>query len=196
MTDAGAPHPAGLSDPDHGLRLRAWRDEDAGALAAAWAVPDVRGASRAPADRSTAAAARWIAGAGTRAASGLAVDLAVSPLDGDDLWGEVGVVRRRLRAPAEHGGPTREQVVWEVGWWVLPERRGRGVATAAVRLLGTWAGPALGIGAWVARIAPDHGASQRVAAAAGLTRRGRFDAEHELWAGPLPPPPGRPSDRV
>ena len=64
------------------------------------------------------------------------------------------------------------------------------------RLLGTWAGPALGIGAWVARIAPDHGASQRVAAAAGLTRRGRFDAEHELWAGPLPPPPGRPSDRV
>ncbi len=52
--------------------------------------------------------------------------------------------------------------------------------------LGTWAGPALGIGAWVARIAPDHVASQRVAAAVGMTRRGRFDADHELWAGPVP----------
>ncbi|MGI8938098.1 MAG: GNAT family N-acetyltransferase [Iamia sp.] len=182
-----------LVAPTAGIRLRPWGEADAGALVAAWHRPDIAGRSRGSDDRSLAAAARWIAGAEARAAAGLAVDLVVGPLEGDAVWGEVGVVRRQLRAAGQD--PDVVRTVWEVGWWVVPTERGRGLASAAVALLGAWAGGALDITGWVARIEPTNRASHVVARAAGMVRRGRFDADHDLWAGAVPgspPVPGGP----
>lgn len=164
------------------FRLRPWGPDDAPALVAAWAVPDVADRSRAPGDRSIEAAARWIDGAEVRVAAGLAVDLVVAPSVGPAVWGEVGLVRRRWR-PADGGD---ERTVHEVGWWVLPEHRGQGLAAAATGVLGRWARAELGVVTWVARIGPAHLASQRVADRLGLARRGRFDDDHDLWVGPVP----------
>ncbi len=172
-----------LVDRSAGLRLRPWHPAEAAVLVEAWATPDIAGRARAGADRSLEGAARWIRGAAARASAGLAIDLVIAPLDGTAVWGEVGLVRRRLRSS---GGSSLERTVWEVGWWVLPAERGRGRAARAVTRLGTWAGPALGVEAWVARIEPGNVASARVAEAVGLTRRGGFDAGRDLWAGPLP----------
>lgn len=183
-----------LVAPTAGFRLRPWGEADAAALVAAWDRPDIAGRSRGSDDRSPAAAARWIAGAEARAATGLAVDLVIAPLAGDAVWGEVGVVRRRLRAAGQH--PDVVRTVWEVGWWVVPSERGRGLASAAVVRFGAWAGGALDITGWVARIEPTNRASHAVARAAGLARRGRFDADHDLWAGAVPGSQARPEGPV
>jgi RimJ/RimL family protein N-acetyltransferase len=100
--------------------LRPWRAADAETLAAAWADPDIARWTAVPEDRSVEAAARWIGGWDERRRRGLALDLVVTPADDDAVvWGEVGVAF--VTDP-----PT-------MGWWVRPDARGRGVATAAVR---------------------------------------------------------------
>ena len=61
----------------------------------------------------------------------------------------------------------------EIGYWVAAEARGRGVATAAVRLLGRWAfelEPTLH--RLELRAAVENPASSRVAEKAGFTREG------------------------
>lgn len=189
-----------LVDREAGFRLRPWEADDAGALVEAWSTPDVAGTARGLAgDASPAAAAQWISGAAVRARAGLAIDLVVGPVEGPEVWGEVGLVRRRFRPAGGDVAPS--QVVWEVGWWILPGQRGRGLARAAVARLGSWAEPALGVEAWVARIDPGNPASQRVAEGLGLVRGGRFDPSHDLWVGPVwvgpvpgsQPPAGPPS---
>jgi ribosomal-protein-alanine N-acetyltransferase len=162
-----------LSDDAHRTRLRPWRDEpgDASALAAAWRDPSVVGASRVPSDPTPVGARRWIAGEGERRRRGLALDLVISPLDGDQVWGEVGL--RGFDAAVRRA---------EIGWWLAPAVRGRGVAAVAVGLLATWAlAPPLGLRQVWARIEPDNPASVRVAAAAGLRRLGAAGA-HDIWS--------------
>lgn len=171
-----------LTDGTGRFRLRPWIPSDAPSLVAAWSVPDIARRSRPPGERSRALADRWIAGAELRRATGLVTDLVIAPPSGPEVWGEVGLVRRRWRG--SDGSP--ERTVWELGWWVLPAHRGRGLAEAASTVLGGWAGPALGLAAWVARIEPGNVASQRVATRLGLEQRGRFDDHHDLWSGPLP----------
>lgn len=173
------PDPA-LVDPTAGLRLRRWRVEDAPALAAAWAVGDIGEQAAPPGTASVADAERWIAGTDVRLREGLALDLVVAPATGPDaVWGEVGLSRLRLRA-----GPA-ERHEWDVGWWVRPERRGRGVATAAARLLVAWATTDLGLGRVVARIERGAAASEAVATRAGLGRLGPAGGAHDLWGGPV-----------
>jgi RimJ/RimL family protein N-acetyltransferase len=167
--------PLPLIDATAGIALRAWRADDAPALAAAWADPDVARWATVPGERSLAAAARWIGGAPLRAGTGASVDLVVGPVDGAEVWGEVGVARLRLRADGD------ERTVWDVGWWVVASQRGRGVARAAVALLAGWASSDGGLTPLVARIAPGHLASEAVATGAGFTRRGPFDPGHDLW---------------
>jgi RimJ/RimL family protein N-acetyltransferase len=158
-----------------GVRLRAWRDDpdDVAALVAAWMDPSVARANPVPSDPSPAAARRWIAGEPERRLRGLALDLVISPFDGDDVWGEVGL--RGFDVAVRRS---------EIGWWLGPEARGRGVAAAAVDLAATWAlGEPLGLRQVWARVAPDNVASSRVAAAAGFRLLGHAGGG-EVWARP------------
>ena len=59
-----------------------------------------------------------------------------------------------------------------VGYWLVPEARGRGIATRAVRLLARWAFDSLGVARLELTCGPDNEASQRVAARCGFTREG------------------------
>ena len=60
----------------------------------------------------------------------------------------------------------------QVGYWVRREARGRGVATAALRLAAGYAFEARGVGRLQLTTHPANRASQRVARRAGFTREG------------------------
>lgn len=138
---------------------------------AAWADPAVVGASPVPADATPHGARRWICGESQRRARGLALDLVIGPLDGDPVWGEVG-----LRGFDMAVGRA------EIGWWLAPDARGRGVASAAVDRLATWAlGPPLDLRQVWARIGRTNRASAGVAAAAGFRRLGAAGAT-DIWS--------------
>jgi [ribosomal protein S5]-alanine N-acetyltransferase len=140
---------------------------------AAWLDPSVAGVNPVPADRSPGAARRWIAGESERRLRSLALDLVISPYDGDIVWGEVGL--SRFDAAMRRA---------EIGWWLAPEARGRGVAAPAVDLVATWAlAEPLGLRQVWARIDPDNAASSGVAAAAGFRLLGRTGGGG-VWARP------------
>ena len=118
-------------------------------------------------------ARRWIVGESERRVRGLALDLVISPLDDEAVWGEVGL--RGFDAAVRRA---------EIGWWLAPEARGRGVAAVAVHLVTAWAlGPPLVLRQVWARIDPDNVASARVAAGAGFRLLGRAGGG-DVWARP------------
>jgi RimJ/RimL family protein N-acetyltransferase len=132
------------------------------ALVAAWRDPSVARASPIPADASSDGARRWICGESQRRDRGLALDLVIGPLGDDRVWGEVG-----LRGFDMAVGRA------EIGWWLAPAVRGRGVASAAVGMLAAWAlAPPLALRQVWARVGRSNQASARVAAAAGFRRLG------------------------
>jgi RimJ/RimL family protein N-acetyltransferase len=61
---------------------------------------------------------------------------------------------------------------WTVGYWLLPEARGQGLATRAVRLIGAWAFRDLGVTEVRLVTDPANVASQRVAERGGYRRNG------------------------
>ena len=137
------------------VAMRPWRKADADALVAAWADPDIAHWTAVPEDRSVEAAVRWIGGWDERRRRGLALDLVVTPA-GDEtaVLGEVGA--SFLTTPPA------------VGWWVLPEARGRGVASRAVRLFVTVIMAGGRVNELVAEVDPANPASRAVARHAGF----------------------------
>ena len=59
-----------------------------------------------------------------------------------------------------------------VGYWLLPEARGKGLATRAVRLVSSWAFGDLGLARIGLLTEPSNLASQRVAERSGFRREG------------------------
>ena len=137
--------------------LRPWAPADAQALAAAWAEPDIARWTAVPADRSLAAAARWIEGWDVRRQRGLALDLVIVHV------GQPGVVLGEVGAVFVTRPP-------QMGWWLLPAARGQGLATRAVRLFADRLREA-GVPELTADVDPANRASIAVATAANLTLR-------------------------
>lgn len=145
--------------PDPPLRsgelvLRPWRPDDAPALVAAWADPEIQRWTAVPPVADGAYAARWIAGWEARRRAGLSLDLVVDVAG--EVAGEVGLSSRDLDAATV-----------ALGWWVAPTLRGRGFATAAVGLVAEWCRAELGLEPR-AVVDPANRASAAVALAAGL----------------------------
>jgi RimJ/RimL family protein N-acetyltransferase len=141
------------------------------ALVAAWCDPSVARVSPVPTDASPDAARRWICGESQRRERGLALDLVIGPIGDDTVWGELG-----LRGFDMAVGRA------EIGWWLAPAVRGRGLASAAVGLLAAWAlHPPLGLRQVWARVGHANPASARVAAAAGFRRLGTAGGS-DIWS--------------
>jgi RimJ/RimL family protein N-acetyltransferase len=175
-----------LVDLDRSVRLRPWRlgDEDVAALLAAWHDPDIGAGNPVPAEATAERARRWIAGEPERRARALALDLVIGPTGGRE--------RDRVDAGAEPGGAVWGEVGLrgfdpvagraEVGWWLAPHARGRGVAPVALNLLTSWAlRPPLGLRQVWARMDPANAAAARVASAAGFRLLGRAGGA-DIWA--------------
>lgn len=112
-------------------------------------------------------ARRWISGDADRRARGLSLDLVVE-LAGE-VVGEVGLAALDLVAGTA-----------ELGWWVAPSHRRRGVATRAARTLAAWAVEELAVHAVIARCHRDNPASGAVARAAGFECTGAV-GDVEVW---------------
>jgi RimJ/RimL family protein N-acetyltransferase len=68
----------------------------------------------------------------------------------------------------------------EIGYWLLPEGRGQGRATRALRLVSGWALGQLGIARLELSTSPDNVASQRVAERSGFQREGVLRSYREI----------------
>lgn len=135
---------------DDVITLRSWRESDVPAQLAAFRDPVFeRHSDWAPETEAAALAALHTASQ---------LDLAI--VDGCD---------------AVLGGVSLHSIVdgrAGIGYWLVPEARGRGVASRAVRLLSRWAFDSLGVARLELTCGPDNVASQRVAERCGFTREG------------------------
>lgn len=107
------------------------------------------------------------------------------PLAGAGPVGGTGPVADAVLGEVGLGSVEHERRRAEVGWWLAPAHRGRGLAAAAARLLVGWAlaDPPAGAGlvqVW-ARIPLDNTDSHRVARAAGLVALGEA-AGSRIWS--------------
>lgn len=155
------------------LGLRPWGNgaTDAEALTRAWHDPDIARWTRVPPEPSEAFADRWIRAEGDRRGAGTSIDLVLTPFgEVDTVLGEVGLVVL---------DPTRRWA--EVGYWLFPEARGAGRASAALGLLAGWALGDLGLQRLIAQVRPGNAASERVAEKAGFDLAGRLDDGVAVW---------------
>jgi RimJ/RimL family protein N-acetyltransferase len=153
--------PLPLPDPelaDDAIRLRPPTAADVGAIAAACQDPDIQHFTFVPVPYAEEDARAWVAAAPAVRGAGTALNLLAVDRADDTVLGAVGLLR-----------PDRDARSVEIGYWVAPDARGRGVATRAVRLLAPWALDTLRL----ARVALDvdvpNAASRAVARRAGFT---------------------------
>lgn len=161
-----------LVDEATGIGLRAWgRAGDAEALVAAWIDREVARWTAVPVDRSAAAAQAWIGGEAQRRAEGSTIDLAVADLrNHDSVLGEVGLV------------VIDEEQRWaEAGWWLTPSARGRGIASAALDLLVTWASAKFDLALLCARTDPFNPRAGCVAERARFVLAGTSADGSQVW---------------
>jgi len=169
--------PVTLSAP--GVLLRPWRPEDADACTAACQDPAIQRWTTVPVPYLPEHGAGFTATSPQRWAEGLASFAVVDP-DSGELLGAHGFVDRP--------GPG----VVEIGYWIAPGARGRGVATTATRLVAEWALRDLGEHRVEWRAEVGNTGSRRVAEACGFTvegvLRGRLDVRgqwRDAWVGGL-----------
>jgi [ribosomal protein S5]-alanine N-acetyltransferase len=148
----------GISDEVIRLRLRT--DADNPAIVAACRDPDIARFTRVPDDYDETTAAEWAAESKRQREAGEGLHLIVADANGDDLLGSIGM---RMA-----GGDGR----WDLGYWLAPQARERGVMTRAVRLLTRWAFDNLPVERIEITIEPENSASRAVAERAGYTFEG------------------------
>ncbi len=172
---SGAPEPLprpGQELADGVIRLRDWTSAD---------LPCVRAGT----GGGEAEAVAWIERQQRRLGAGLGMSLAIVRSDEDTAVGYVGLLRRpkletgileREGEPPPAGTPSlafRPQPGnVGIGYWLLEEARGRGLATRAVSLLSRWALGAGGLVRIEALVEADNRASLRVVVRAGFRREG------------------------
>jgi RimJ/RimL family protein N-acetyltransferase len=154
--------------------LRDWRDSDAPALAPVCGEWDVCAFTSVPWTYSEADALAWIERQRHKRAAGTVPALAIQGRDDDRALGNVNLTRH---------DDDREAAI---GYWLVPEARGQGLATAAASLLIDWRLESLPLERIELAILPENQASQRVAARLGATPEGIRDQSHEaegrMWA--------------
>jgi len=146
---------------DGRITLRPWTEADVPAVTRAYADADMQRWMEIPATFEEEYARQYLEGREESRRLGQTLEMAIADARTLAMLGSVGLVA--FDAVHRRG---------EVGYWVAPEGRGRGVATAAVRLLSTAAFEQLDLIRLDLIAAVGNAASQRVAEKAGFTREG------------------------
>ncbi|MCL8251199.1 GNAT family N-acetyltransferase [Aeromicrobium fastidiosum] len=158
------------------LRLRPFTDADLSRIAEACSDPLTRHfLSNLPQPYSTTTARAYVDDCVWQAATGAKATWAVADRDTDDLLGNVAVMDLQGLA-ADHG---------EIGYWLHPDARGRGVMTEATKLVVDHALDPDGLDRrrLTLHAAVDNPASNAVARAAGFTLFGTQRAAERLGDG-------------
>ena len=142
--------------------LRGWSKADVSAIVAACQDLEIaRFSPVIPSPYGENDALEWLTGQSATRGAGQALELAVTSGESGEVLGAVGLSNVEL-----------SQLRSGVGYWLAPEARGHGYATAAVRALARWAFEQLGLGRLELVTHPDNVASQRVAERCGFVREG------------------------
>ena len=150
-------------DPDHPepVVLRAFQESDVEAYLAGCNDPEAQRWLPLPVPYSRELAVAWCTGGAERLRlDGEGLHLAVSTAD-DELLGDVSLKRTQWG-----------EGITEVGYWLLPGARGRGIATRACRELSVWALSDERFFRVELTVSPGNDASQRVAVKAGFSYEG------------------------
>ena len=169
MYDPRVSHPIVLPDPplsDGRVTLRGWRLSDVPQIVAMCSEPDVIRFTSVPVPYDADDARLWLDLHPARLAAGDGAAFAITE-GGDEL--PVGSIGVRVM---------HDQGIAETGYHVVEARRGRGLATAALRLVARWTFAELPVARLQLTTHLDNPGSQRVAEKAGFTREGVLRA----WA--------------
>ena len=161
MPDEPLPYP----DPplnDGRIGLRRWREADVDCIRLAGTDPDIPKGTTVPATFTPAEGLAFIHRQWGRVQNGEGVSQAIVEAHTDHAIGLMWVALR----PQPHVGG--------MGYWIVPSERGQGVATAAVRLVVSWALDALDLRRLEAWVQPENLASRRVLCNAGFREEGRL----------------------
>jgi ribosomal-protein-alanine N-acetyltransferase len=160
--------PVGLRLEGERVILRDWRDEDAPSLAPVCGEWNVCAFTSVPRAYSKAGAQAWIERQRCKRAAGTVLALAIQGRDDDRALGNVNLARL-----SDDG---REAAI---GYWLVPDARGRGLATTAASLLIDWGLREYGLERIEFAILPENLPSQRVAERAGATPEGIREHSHQ-----------------
>ncbi|MEU2282083.1 GNAT family protein [Streptomyces sp. NPDC013178] len=157
--------PADLVVQGHGLRLRPW-DPDSATDVDAWlrglADPDfLRWNTPLRTVTDAAGARESLRAKAADAAAGSGLSLCVTDADDGTVLGQIGL-----------NAIDRIQSVANIGYWVLPEARGRQVATRSLLLASRWVFTELGLHRLELGHALGHDASCRIAERCGFLYEG------------------------
>ena len=141
------------------VRLRTFREDDVPGIVRACVDPLTQLYTRIPFPYDEGDAREFVAGAASRRMVGEAMDLAVASSDDDRLLGAIGLIVDRHDADRA-----------EIGYWVAPGERGRGIAGRALALLSRWAVTEGGFARLDLQAALSNGASIRAAERCGFVR--------------------------
>lgn len=147
---------------DWRIGLRRWREADVACIRLAGTDPRIPQGTTVPAIFTPAEGLAFIHRQLRRVENGEGVSQAVVEVESGRAVGLMWVALR----PQNHVGG--------LGYWIAPPARGRGVASAAVRLAVPWALEALGLRRLEAWVEPDNLPSQRVLCRAGFQQEGRL----------------------
>ncbi|HEY7150248.1 MAG TPA: GNAT family N-acetyltransferase [Solirubrobacterales bacterium] len=149
----------GISDGD--LRLRLHADSDVPAIVAACQDPEIPRWTRVPEPYGETDARGWLEQETRGRSAGELLGLLVVDAAGDRLLGSVGIVHL-------DGDEGR----CELGYWLVREARGHGVAARAVRMLSGWVFENLPVERIEIHAEPDNAPSRRVAERVGFRFEG------------------------
>lgn len=163
MTDAPA-RPVefpveGIADDAVRLRLRA--DSDTPAVIEACQDPEVVRWTRVPEHYDERAAEEWLSESNAQRERGEGLHLVIADAESDALLGSIGVHHI-----------DRVEGRCDIGYFLAPWARGRGVMTRAVQLLSRWIFQAFPVDRIEITIEPANAASRAVAERAGYTLEG------------------------
>jgi RimJ/RimL family protein N-acetyltransferase len=149
----------GISDGRIRIRLRS--DADTPALIAACQDPEVPRWTRVPDDYDETSAAEWAVQAARMQESGEALPLAIADAETNEFIGSIGIQEI-----------DREEGRCDIGYFLAPDARGRGLMTGAVRLVTRWAFENLPADRVQIKVQPENARSRAVAERAGYTFEG------------------------
>jgi RimJ/RimL family protein N-acetyltransferase len=159
---------------DGAVVLRRWREDDIEQIVRACQDPEIPRWTSVPDPYTEADARAWVAGDQLdEEPPGDLVSFAIASAEDDsELLGSIGVMH------VERGGGG------EIGYWGAPWSRGRGVMTAAVRLLAVWAIDEFDLRRVELVIDVENAASCRVAERVGFMHEGvlrQYSAAKGIW---------------
>jgi RimJ/RimL family protein N-acetyltransferase len=145
---------------DGRIGLRRWQEADVDCIRLAGTDPDIPKGTTVPASLTLPDGIAFIHRQWNRVKNGEGVSQAIIEVNSDRA---IGLMWVALRPQFHVGG---------LGYWVVPPMRGRGVATAAIRLVVPWALDALNLRRLEAWVQPENLVSQRVLLNAGFQQEG------------------------